>query len=501
MPGVNDAKSVAELEPAAVWKFFGGIAATPRPSKREERIRKHIREVAQEHGLAVREDHVGNVVIDVPASPDREQAPITVLQAHLDMVCEKNTRTAHDFDVDPIRLIVDTHGENGELIVRADGTTLGADNGIGVALALAAATTPDVVHGPLELLFTFDEEVGMSGAKALGPTSFRGRRMLNLDSEDDETLYVGCAGGCDSVMTWEFNTGEPSADSDCFRIAVGGLRGGHSGADIHENRGNAIKLLVRTLSRLERGSLQLCSMSGGSVRNAIPREAEAVVLIPASQAAMLRSAAEQLRDEAAAELAEAALAIQVETVPHTDGTRTISPDDTSRLLSVLANLPNGVLGMHPRIEGLVETSNNVATVETTARADLTRVVVCTLSRSSSASRMSEALDQIGSVATGSGAEVATCNAYPAWEPKLDSPTLATCSRVYEQLFGKPPAVTAIHAGLECGIIGQEVGGMDMVSLGPRIEGAHSPDERVFVSSVQKCWNYLVAILAELSRES
>ena len=274
----NDTSSaVASLEPQAVWQYFSGIAAVPRASKHEERIREHVRRLAQERGFNVREDAAGNLLIEVPATPGHENAPITVLQGHLDMVCEKNAGTAHDFDRDPIRLILDRDPATGEEIVRADGTTLGADNGIGVALALAAATSPDVVHGPLEILCTVDEEQGMTGAAALQPDFFRGKRLLNLDSDEDTVIYIGCAGGGDITLSWEFPTRPVSGRLELARLTVSGLRGGHSGGDIHENRGNANKILVRTLLDPDVKRVQIASITGGSKRNAIPREANAVI--------------------------------------------------------------------------------------------------------------------------------------------------------------------------------------------------------------------------------
>ncbi len=512
----TDTVDLANLEPAVVWRLFASIAATPRPSKHEERIRRHIRAVAERQKLQVHEDSIGNLVIDVPARRGYERVSPIVLQAHLDMVCVKDGRSDHDFDREPIKVrIADDAGGDG-LVVRADGTTLGADNGIGIAMALAVAQTPDVVHGPLELLFTVDEEAGMTGAKALGPQSFRGRRMLNLDSEEDDALYIGCAGGCDSTLSWDLAVGQPDGNGESCRVAVTGLRGGHSGGDIHENRANAIKLLVRTLQRAQVGEFGITALSGGSLRNAIPREASATVYGPAGLGEALQVAAEQVRSEAADDSAEHSASIQIEGVPTCDLSAGLSAEDTRRIIDCLAGLPHGVLGMHPKIDGLVETSNNLATVSMCDRLpglSLTphvhrekagptagmRVDVGTLSRSSSASRLGATLDQIAALGRLAGATVETTNEYAGWEPDVDSPLLATCQRVYEQLFDDSPKVAAIHAGLECGIIAKQVGNVDAVSFGPRIEGAHSPEERVYVSSVQKSWKYLLSVLAELAQ--
>jgi len=496
-----DSSVIETLEPAIVWRFFAGIAATPRPSKQETRIRKHVRTIAEQSGLVVREDRIGNLVVEVPASPGCEDAPITVLQGHLDMVCEKNAGTEHDFDRDPIRLIVEKEPDGGELVVRADGTTLGADNGIGLAMGFAAATSPDVVHGPLELLFTVDEEMGMTGAKALTPDLFRGRRMLNLDSEEDDAIYIGCAGGCDSTLTWDFASGSTPPCERIVRVMVAGLRGGHSGGDIHEGRGSAVKLLVRTLLRAKCDTLKIARISGGSKRNAIPREAEAVLSASPGTLRALEAATKEVTEEAVRESVEENLTIRVETASATEAERLLSAQDTQRLLAALAALPHGVLGMHPTVAGLVETSNNVATISTNTvdKGRAVRVEVGMLSRSSSDSRMQEALSQITAVGRLAGAAIETGNDYPGWEPNMDSEILATCRRVYKELFGSDPKVTAIHAGLECGIIGERVGDMDTVSFGPTIVGAHSPDERVYVASVQKVWKYLTAVLAELAR--
>ncbi len=499
MTSSNGTGSLASLEPTAVWGYFSRIAAIPRPSRKEERIRQAVKAMAKEKGLTVREDSAHNLLIEVPASPGRENAPALVLQGHLDMVCEKNSDSSHDFDRDPIRLIVACDSASGEQIVRADGTTLGADNGIGVAMALAVASEKSAVHGPLELLFTVDEETGMTGVKALTPDSFKGRRLLNLDSEEDDVLYIGCAGGCDSTLTFEFGL-EPSGSDTAYRVAVSGLRGGHSGGDIHENRGNAIKLLVRTLLRAHPQSLRIASISGGRLRNAIPREAETVVYGPPEAFDVLHKAAKSVAEEVVRESAEQRMSIDVERVSDAGVFDALSEEHTWRVLSTLAALPHGVLGMHAKIPGLVETSNNVATVASN-RIDgrnMMRVQIGALARSSSESRKRAVLAQIDAIAKLAGATVRTDSDYPGWEPNVDSQTLAACSRVYKRLFEHEPKVTAVHAGLECGIIGQQVGDMDMVSLGPRIEGAHSPDERVYVKSVLKSWKFLLAVLSELA---
>ena len=488
--------SIASLEPAPVWRFFAALAAVPRASKKEQHARAHVRAFAQQCKFPIREDAAGNIVIDVPASPGCEKAPITVLQGHLDMVCEKNAGTRHDFDNDPIRLVVDKDAK-GQPVVRADGTTLGADNGIGVAMAMAAATLPEVKHGPLELLCTVDEEMGLTGAKALQPDMFKGRRMLNLDSEEDDAIYIGCAGGCDTTLTWTVKTGPLPAGSEVCRVAVAGLRGGHSGGDIHKNHANAIKLLVRTLLTTGEKKLRLAGLNGGSKRNAIPREAFAIVAGPAGLMQKLNQAARDVQSETKQDGGEGNCTIKVET----GSAEAVATDaDTRRLLTTLAALPHGVLAVVPEIAGLVQTSNSTSIVETGLDGGKLKVMVACLSRSSSKPQLYATVRQITAVGQLARAKVVTGNEYPGWAPNVNSPMLGICRGVYERLFGQTPKVAAIHAGLECGIIGERVGAgrMDMVSFGPHITGAHSPDEQVYVASVQKSWKYLTAVLAELA---
>ena len=492
---------IEALEPTPVWRFFAGIAAVPRPSKHEQRIRAHVRQTAEQLGFAVREDRTGNLAIDVPATSGYEKAPRIILQGHLDMVCEKNAGTQFDFDREPIRPVIDQDEKTGALIVRADGTTLGADNGVGVAMALAAASSPDVVHGPLEILCTIDEEMGMTGAGQLEPGFVRGQRLLNLDSEDDTVVYIGCAGGGDVTLTWELDTQPLAANLEIGRVAVSGLRGGHSGGDIHENRGNAVKVLVRTLQAAGVTGLQVASVAGGSKRNALARESSAIVAGPAGTLAALKKVAAEIRDAVIREFAEPAAVIVVEPVGRDQAARALSVGDSQRLLWALTALPHGVLEMHPKVTGLVQTSNNVAIIasEPAGNGSKLRVVVGCLSRSSVAGRLAATREQIAAVGRLAGAAVELGHAYPGWEPNIDSPLLGVCRRVYEQLFNEAPRVTAIHAGLECGIIGQRLGDIDMISFGPRIHGAHSPDEHVYVASVQKSYRYLTAVLGELAR--
>ncbi|MEM7232083.1 MAG: beta-Ala-His dipeptidase [Planctomycetota bacterium] len=491
--------AVESLAPAAVWKFFSGLASVPRPSKKEEKVRAYMLELLAELGFEATEDATGNIVAKVPATPGCESAKTTVIQSHLDMVCEKNAGTEHDFENDPIRLVRDVDS-NGEEIIRADGTTLGSDNGIGVAMSLAAATSPEVTHGPLELLFTIDEETGMTGAKALVSESFEARQLINLDSEEDDAIYIGCAGGRDTDLRWSL---APQAISEgtTFRVSVSGLLGGHSGCDIHENRGNAIQILARALLASADGGSGWClqEIEGGSMRNAIPREAVAVISGDAASQSRLEAACQALEEAAKRESFESA-SLSVECLGDSAGASAVSSDDTGRILRSLVAIPSGVVSMHPKIPSLVQSSNNLSTIRSSVEGGQVEVTVGCLTRSSLSSAIDHVSSQVASIGRLSGAAIEHHNDYPGWEPDVDSRLLATTRAIYEEMFETEPEVAAIHAGLECGIIRDAVGPMDMVSFGPRIEGAHSPDERVYPASVEKSWRFLVAVLGRLASD-
>ncbi|HKQ48933.1 MAG TPA: beta-Ala-His dipeptidase [Phycisphaerae bacterium] len=489
-----DRSAIESLAPQSVWRFFAGIAAVPRPSKREQKIRAHVKQLAESHRFKVREDSIGNLVIEVPATKGCESAPAIVLQGHLDMVCEKDSGTTHNFDSDPIRLLLDKSAD-GKQIIRADGTTLGADNGIGVSLALAAATEPAAVHGPLEILCTIDEEDGMSGAKAIAPDFFKGRRMLNLDSEEDDAIYIGCAGGTDTTLIWSLPMAAPPPGAESCQLVITGLTGGHSGCDIHLNRVSAIAVLWQTLQAIDEPQIQLATISGGSKRNAIPREAAATVTGPRGLSEKLTNSAKSMQAHAVA-LGEAGCKITVQSVA---APAVASVDDTRRVLTALAALPHGVLAVVPEIPGLVQTSNGTTTIKSTSAEGTLRVEVGCLTRSSSNTDMCTVLSKIAAIARLAGAQAERANEYPGWAPNLQSPTLAVCRAAYERVFQKAPRIASIHAGLECGIIGERVGSMDMVSFGPNIQGAHSPGERVEVASVERMYRYLLAVLADLAK--
>jgi dipeptidase D len=480
--------TLEKLEPRAIWTQFEALAAIPRPSKHEERAAAYVMEQAKRRGREARRDGAGNVLVRVPATRGREKAPPVVLQGHLDMVCEKNRDVAHDFMKDPIRPRI--AGE----YVTATGTTLGADNGIGVAAALAVLASDDLDHGPLELLFTVDEETGLTGASRLEPGFVTGRRMLNLDSEDDGVLYIGCAGGRDSNLTVVLNRAKPPARAVPVSVSVEGLRGGHSGVNIHENRGNALKLLARVLLAAEELRPALVSLEGGDKHNAIPREATALVWVtnPARLVEIAARMVEGFRTEL--EGTDDGVRVVVENAAPGDEGGALESADHARLVRLLGALPHGVLAMSGVIPGMVETSNNLAV----ARLSGKEARIVTSSRSSVASSLEGVLQQVRAAALLAGADVETTDGYPGWKPNPKSPLLESARQVHKKLRGNDPQVTAIHAGLECGIIGQRIPGMDMISFGPQIEGAHSPEERVRIPSVAAFWEYLRAFLKELA---
>jgi dipeptidase D len=485
---------VAELEPRQVWGHFDAILGIPRPSKGEEAMRRYVVGRAETRGYEVRRDGAGNVVVVVPATAGHEDAPTTVLQSHLDMVQEKNSDTDFDFATDAIR-----PRRDGDYLA-ADGTTLGADNGIGVAAMLAVIDGAGpggqpLVHGPLELLFTVDEESGLTGAAELDGTMLTGRRLLNLDTEEEGSVYVGCAGGGDSLLRLPMARAAVAADGRALAVRVSGLKGGHSGVDIHLQRGNAVSLLARALwaAHLE-SPLRLAAFAGGSAHNAIPREAAGTVMVAAAAEAAVREALEREGAAIAAELAAVDAGFRLTVDAAEAPADAWEPAAGERALALLVALPHGVLAMSHEIPDLVETSNNVA-VAAEAGGELT---VLTSTRSSTASALAAVRSRLTALGQLAGAAVEQHAGYPGWKPNLDSPLLATVREVHQRVLGSEPAVKAIHAGLETGILGEKVPGLDMVSIGPQIEFPHSPDERVHVASVGRFWELLKATLAELA---
>ncbi len=484
------ATSLENLDPKLVWKHFDDIRKIPRPSKHEEKVAAHVVEWAKGRGFDVRRDAAGNVVVKVPATPGHEGAPVIVLQGHLDMVPEKNQDVDFDFLADAIQTrIVDDY-------VYATGTTLGADNGIGVAAAMAVADDDSVVHGPLELLFTIDEETGLTGAQDLDSSLLSGRTLINLDTEEDGALYIGCAGGADARVRFAVDRGAAPIGTAALHVKVRGLRGGHSGVDIHENRGNAVKFLARCLEGARKAGVEfdLVTLVGGSKHNAIPREGDAVVRVAGSDADAFTAAVDGAAAVLKEEYAEIDPNASIEVVPSDDGRGIVDRAQASRFLDALLACPHGVLAMSRAVPGLVETSHNLAVVEDGGD----HFSLTTSGRSSVMPALSGLMDQVAAVFRMAGADVEVGGGYPGWKPNPDSPVLKTAMAVYEKALGSRPEVKAIHAGLECGLIGEKFPGMDMVSMGPQIESPHSPDERVQISTVDRFYTVLKATLAELA---
>ncbi|WP_083200352.1 beta-Ala-His dipeptidase [Thauera phenolivorans] len=487
----DDANPFAGLAPAAVWRHFATLCAVPRASKAEAPLRELLLRRARERGLEATVDTAGNLLVRKPASPGRERAPGVILQAHLDMVCQKNAASAHDFAHHAIRL-----RRRGDWLVAED-TTLGADNGIGVALILAALEAEQLEHGPLEALLTVDEEAGMGGAHGLQPGVLQGSLMLNLDTEAWGEFYIGCAGGLDVEVGRKGASEAPPAGWVAGRIVVDGLRGGHSGVDIHEERGNAIKLLVRVLRDLERRfGLRLGALEGGSARNALPREAWARVALAPGQA-----------DEAAAALAAWQILLRRELQGGDEGVRLrLEPAEPGALLAAaeqttwLASLhaaPHGVHRVSLAVPGVVETSNNLGMVAIGPAGGR----CCFMVRSLVDSGARALAEEIASLFSLSGSRVEFAGAYPGWTPDPTSPLLALCREVHAREFGGESRVQVIHAGLECGVIAAKYPALDIVSFGPTIRGAHAPGEAVEIASVAHCWRLLKAILAAAAREA
>ena len=479
---------VAALEPTAVWSHFDTILTIPRASKDEERMRQHVLATAARLGCGHAVDAAGNVVVRKPASAGRETAPVTILQSHLDMVQEKNADVGHEFATDAI--VPRRAGD----YLKATGTTLGSDNGIGVAAMLAVLEATDLAHGPLELLFTIDEETGLTGAAQLDAGLLTGRRLINLDSEEEGEVYVGCAGGGDTQISLGTAPAAAGAGDVAVTLALTGLKGGHSGCDIHLQRGNAVALLGRALLAASAGvSFRLARLAGGSAHNAIPREAFATIVVGAAErervVAALRAEFDAMREEYRP--VDPGMQLAVGDAGHADSAW--SRETTATVLRLIASLPHGVAAMSYDIPDLVETSNNLATVKGSNGS----LVITTSSRSSVDAELDALRRRIRATAELAGATVEEHPAYPGWKPNLDSALLEVVKTVHARELGSAPDVKAIHAGLECGIIGKKIPGMDMISFGPVIEFPHSPDERVHIESVGRFYRLLTATLAEL----
>lgn len=479
---------IANLEPRTVWEQFDAITRVPRPSKKEGKIIDFLVDFAETHGLEYQKDAVGNVVIRKPATPGFEEHPAVILQSHMDMVCEKNSDVEFDFDNDPIRTKID-----GEW-VRAEGTTLGADCGIGMAAALAALIDSAVEHGPLEALFTVDEETGLTGAFELGEGMLQGQYLLNLDSEDEGELFIGCAGGVDTVATFKLAMEEAPKNYSFFRVDVSDLLGGHSGDDIDKGRVNSNKTVARLLwDGMQSCELRLSYFSGGNLRNAIPREAYAIFGVPTRLKKDFEKRYELFAADLEAEfrLREPNFRITLNEMPQVD--EVLEPGTQFGLVYSLVGVPNGVVAMSAAVPGLVETSTNLASV----KFEEGRIVVTSSQRSSVESAKTYVMQMVESVFALAGADVAHSDGYPGWAPDPKSRLLEITAEAYRRLFGTEPKVRAIHAGLECGLFLEKYPELEMVSFGPTLRGVHSPDERLEIATVPKFWNLLKEVLRTL----
>ncbi|MDD3686677.1 MAG: aminoacyl-histidine dipeptidase [Bacteroidales bacterium] len=476
---------IKNLNPQRVWKHFYALTQIPRPSKKEAKVIEFMKNFGESIGLETIVDGIGNVIIRKPATPGMENRMGIIFQGHLDMVPQKNSDKVHDFEKDPIDAYVD-----GEWVT-ANGTTLGADNGMGCAAAMAVLEATDLVHGPVEALFTIDEETGMTGAKELKPGFLKGHILMNLDSEDEGELYVGCAGGVDVNVSMNYPEIATPAGFVAYNLAVTGLKGGHSGMDINIGRSNSNKLLFRFLNHcIYHFDLKLAEVKGGSLRNAIPRESFATVILPEKEAAAFEAEVKQFESIFSAEFAKTEPGLKMTAEKTAAPAKIIAQEEMVKIIKATFACPHGVERMSDAMPGLVETSNNLAIVKCI---DGQYTVNC-LVRSSVDSAKMGAMYKIGTIFDLIGANVSFDGAYPGWKPNMDSPILKTMIKTYEGLYGKTPEIKAIHAGLECGILGAVYPNWDMISFGPTIRYPHSPDEKVNIASVEKFWNYIVETL-------
>lgn len=477
-----------DLQPEVVFRYFDEICQVPRPSKKEGKIRAYLVEFAQKHGLEYKLDEAGNVLIVKPATPGKEHLKTVVLQAHMDMVCEKNAATEHDFDNDPIETYVD-----GEWL-KAKGTTLGADNGIGMAAQLAVLDSKDMEHGPIQCLFTVDEETGLTGAFALKEGFMNGDILINLDSEDDGELFIGCAGGAGTTAVYPCPMVQAPEGYFFFRVVINGLTGGHSGDDINKNRANANKLMNRYLMRLlNKYDLRLCEIDGGNLHNAIAREASAVCAVPMAEKESVRVELNIFQAEVEGEYCVTEPTLHMDLESESSRTEVMELEAMKRFLHSIYAVHHGVYAMSQEIEGLVETSSNLASIKQKDG----KIIVGTSQRSSILSSRKDMSQMVRSAFILGGAEVTTGDGYPGWKPNPSSEILKIAAESYERLFGVAPKVKAIHAGLECGLFLEKYPSLDMVSFGPTLRGVHSPDECMLIPTVDKFWRHLKDVLLHI----
>ena len=490
--------TIKDLDPQIVWKNFYALTQIPRPSKHEELAVEYLYNWGKEHGLETIKDEVGNIIIRKPATPGCENMKGVILQGHIDMVPQKNADTVHDFEKDPIQTYIDGDW------VKAKGTTLGADNGLGLAMAMAVLESSDIKHGPIELLCTIDEETGMTGAMALKPGLLQGDILINLDSETEGELYVGCAGGLDASASATYVPAEAPEAHECWSLAVKGFKGGHSGMDIILCRGNANKIAARILYALmTKAGVKLLDLEGGTLRNAIPREAFATVYVPKDKVSEAQNVFSEVADAVKAEYAgtdpdsefifKPYECAEGECCSHSDECKYVPEPDALRFIRAILACPDGVERMSSEMPGLVETSNNLAMVKIEAG----QFSVKTLMRRSVDTAKEALAQKFEAIFSLAGIDTSFAGGYSGWAPNPDSAILATMKKVYNEMYGVEPAVMAIHAGLECGILSGAYPHWDMVSCGPTLMSPHSPDERANIPSVAKCWDFLKAVLENI----
>lgn len=481
---------VKNLKPELIWRCFDEITKVPRPSCHEEQIREYLLDFAKKHNIEVKTDKVGNVVMRKAATKGHENAPTIILQAHMDMVCEKNADVEHDFMKDPIQTYIDGDW------VKAKGTTLGADNGIGMAAALAVMIDDSLEHGPVEALFTINEEIGLEGAQNLGAGMISGKMLVNLDSEDDGEIFVGCAGGIDTTAIFNYQKSLTPENFTYFRVSVNGLLGGHSGSDINTGRANANKLIARFIWECsQEWGVEVCSFDGGNLRNAIPREAWAVFGIHQDHTEKVKRHLKKYADEIRNEYKGIEPMMNLEIAEVERPEHCIDSATSLALVRALYSAPHGVYSMSRDLEGLVETSTNLAAVK---MIDDNKIKVTTSQRSSVESRKYDIAGQVEAHFQLAGAEVTHSDGYPGWAPNMDSTVMKLAGDAYEELYGVKPAIKAIHAGLECGLFRAVYPELDMVSFGPTMTGVHSPDEQLLIPTVEKFWNHLTLLLKKVA---
>lgn len=480
--------NLSSLKPERIWYYFGEICKIPRPSKKEEKIIAYLKSFGTTHNLETLLDEAGNILIRKPATAGKENVKPVVLQSHIDMVCEKNSDTVFNFDTDAIQPYID-----GEW-VKAKGTTLGADDGIGVAAQLAILEANDFEHGPIECLFTVDEETGLTGAFALKPGFFKGMTLLNLDSEDEGQLFIGCAGGKSTTITFEYTVDAVLPGASAYKIAVTGLKGGHSGDEINKGLGNAVKILNRLLwTSAGKTGLRIHDIKAGNLHNAIAREGFATVVIATENEGILESFVKEYNETVREEFKTVDPGLIVNCQKTEIPAWVIDQRTQFNLLTSLYACAHGVIAMSPDIPGLVETSTNLASVKFKDKV----ILITTSQRSSIESSKNDVANMVASAFILAGAKVEHGEGYPGWKPDLNSEILKTTKKTYERLFNKEPMVLAIHAGLECGLIGEKYPGIDMISFGPTLRGVHSPDEKINIKSVDLFWKLLIEVLKEM----